>query len=275
MQTIKTALIGAQNDIPRLEARLLLTAVLQQPTTYLITHDDAQLTAAQSARYEAMLARAKTGEPIPYILESAPFYGRTFKVSPAVLIPRPETEQLVEEALAFCCQRPHTRLIDVGTGSGCIAITLAAELPSEQSDISAVDLSPEALAIARENSQLVANTINFMSSDLLTATDGRFDLIAANLPYITQTEFAELDYSVQTYEPTVALVGGPDGLDLVRRLLAQAQSKITPQGLILLEIGWRQGVSATAVAHTYFPTAQITCLKDFAGQDRLIKIELQ
>ena len=275
-KSIREALLWGQKQLPRFEARLLLSAVLDQPVTYLIAYDDEKLPVEAWDSYQMAIGRAANGEPVPYIIGSAPFYGRDFQVSPAVLIPRPETELLIEEALTFCQSRAETRIIDVGTGSGCIAVTMAAELEMCKVDITAVDVSGKALKIARANGKShVPDKISFRISNLLGETEGRFDLILANLPYVTEEEYAQLDYSVQQHEPKLALVGGLDGLDLVRRLLDQAQQRIGAGGLILLEIGWKQGDAAVAVAREAFPNAKVYCLPDLAGKDRLIKIALQ
>lgn len=275
-QTIRQALHNAYKQVDQTDARLLLQALLDVPHTYLITHDDEPLTAAQQSQYKRWLTRAATGEPLPYIIGRAPFYGRSFKTTPAVLIPRPETELLVEEALRWGQQHHAQHIIDVGTGSGCIPITLALEWPSASTPhITAVDVSPAALAIAQENAQNLSAPVTFHHSDLLTAVSGPFDLITANLPYITDAEWTELDDGVKSYEPALALRGGRDGLALIRPLLQQATTKLSPHALILLEIGWQQGDDAWRTAAEIFPTAHITILKDYANHDRIVRIEQQ
>lgn len=272
--TIRKALHNAQQKVDPTDARLLLQALLNVDHVYLITHDDETLSAAQQTHYAHWLTRATTGEPIPYIVGRAPFFGRSFKTTPDVLIPRPETELLVEEALRWGQAHHAQNIIDVGTGSGCIPITLALEWQdSPKPTITAVDISPAALTIAQENAHTHNAPVTFHHSDLLTAVHGPFNLITANLPYITDAEWTELDDGVKSYEPALALRGGRDGLDLIRPLLQQATNKIAPHTLILLEIGWQQGKNALQTAADIFPTAHITLLKDYANHDRIIRIE--
>lgn len=272
---IKHALIEAQQTVSRLEARILLSHVLGVSHTYLIAHDDQALSAEMTAQFQALLTRASANEPIPYLTGEQPFYGRLFNVTPAVLIPRPETELLIEEAITFCQSRPKTKIIDVGTGSGCIAVTLAAELNNNQIEITASDISPEAIAIAQENSAHHQTDITFHVSHLLSQINGPFDLIAANLPYIAETERDVMDRSVLEYEPDLALFSSGEGLDLIEQLLHQAVTKINRPGLILLEMGWTQKERLIKIAQEIFPNAAVSCRQDYAGRDRLIKIELQ
>lgn len=276
MMTIRQAQALAQRQLgasfsPVLDARLLLQHVLGQDHPYLIAHDGDILSPDQATAYEALVARAAAGEPIPYLTGTAPFYGLDFDVTPAVLIPRPETEQLVEEALAWARPRGLQRVVDVGTGSGCIAVSLATALP--EAEIWAVDISTEALDVARRNAERnVPGRVVFRQSDLLSGVDDHFDLVAANLPYISDGEWTELAVGVKSYEPTLALRGGADGLDLIRRLLTQLTTRLNPDGLALLEIGWRQGHAAAALAEATFPSARIDVLRDFAGHPRHLRI---
>jgi release factor glutamine methyltransferase len=227
---------------PALDARLLLAHVLGRDHAYLVAHDEEVLTAMQAEAYEQLLARATADEPIPYLIGHAPFYGQEFAVSPAVLIPRPETEQLVEVALGWGRGRGPLRAVDVGTGSGCIAVTLARHWPA--AEIVAVDVSAAALAVARANaSRLARDRVALVRGDLLAAFGSSFDLIAANLPYVSRQEWTTLSDGVKSYEPALALDGGRDGLDAIRALLPQAAERLRPGGLVLLEIGWRQGAA--------------------------------
>lgn len=276
MITIRQALRSGRAQLsdspsPALDARLLLEHVLGRHHAYLVAHDDEALTAEQADRYHHLLGRAAAGEPIPYLTGRAPFYGLDFAVSPAVLIPRPETEQMVELALAWASGRGSVRLVDVGTGSGCVAISLARGLPEAQ--IVATDVSAAALAVAQSNMRRHApDRVHFVRGDLLTALAGGFDLIVANLPYVSRQEWTDLPNGVKSYEPALALLGGTDGLDLVRNLLPQAAERLRPGGLVLMEIGWRQGAEATALARAGFPTARVELLTDFAGLDRFVAI---
>lgn len=263
-----------QSDSPALDARLLLEYVLQASHSYLVAHSEALLPAEQEQHYRQLLARAARREPIPYLTGRAPFYGRDFIVTPAVLIPRPETELLVEAAAAWAGQRPALHLVDVGTGSGCIAVTLARLLP--EASVDATDISAEALAVARRNAEQhgVAARIHFHQGHLLEPIGERPDLIVANLPYIADTEWTAVDDTVKWYEPAVALRGGPDGLAQIRALLAQATTRLAPAGAIFLEIGWQQGQAAQEMAQAYFPAAQVQVKADYAGHDRLVVVEL-
>ncbi|MCA9979555.1 MAG: peptide chain release factor N(5)-glutamine methyltransferase [Anaerolineales bacterium] len=244
---------------------------------YLLAHDDQPLTAEQNETYRAWVARAAQGEPVPYITGTAPFYGRDFAVNPAVLIPRPETEQLVELACKWLGEqapRPPEkpwRIIDVGAGSGCIPITVALE--SRQAvQITAVDVSPAALTVAQENARRLGANVHFVQSDLLTAVSGSFDLITANLPYIADAEWPTLDDGVKSYEPALALRGGVDGLDLIGQLLHQAVSRLHTPSLLLLEIGWQQGSNTAVLAQRIFPNAAVAIHQDYAGHDRFVAI---
>jgi release factor glutamine methyltransferase len=257
---------------PALDARLLLAHVLGRDHAYLVAHDDEALTAAQAAAYDQLLARAAAGEPIPYLLGHAPFFGQEFAVSPAVLIPRPETEQLVEAAIAWGRGRGPLRAVDVGTGSGCIAVTLARHWPA--AEIGAVDVSAAALAVARANAERLApGRVALVHGDLLAAFGSGLDLIAANLPYISRQEWTMLADGVKSYEPALALDGGTDGLDAIRALLPQAAERLRPGSLVLLEIGWRQGAAVAALARAVFPAARVEVRPDFAGHDRLVAVQ--
>jgi release factor glutamine methyltransferase len=262
---------------PTLDARLLLEFVLEQSHPYLVAHREQSLTAAQEAAYRRLIERAAQHEPIPYLTGQAFFFGRLFHVTPAVLIPRPETEQLVECALKWLAQRwageyEGLRIVDVGTGSGCIAITLALALPEAQ--IEAVDISEPALNIARQNAKAhaIADRIQFHLGNLLEPVNGRPDLIIANLPYIADAEWTSLSVGVKSYEPVTALRGGPSGLDFIGRLLQQAREVLSPDGAVFLETGWKQGTAVKQLAQSLFPTAQVNLLADYAGNDRIISI---
>ena len=261
------------SETPALEAQLLLGKVLSAERTWLLAHPEAEVAGDAAAHFEELIRHRLKGSPLPYLLGEWAFYGRSFIVSPAVLIPRPETEQLVEIARAHCAKRTHPpAILDVGTGSGCIAISLALAFP--QADVTAVDVSPEALAVAVKNGQRhQANNIRWLQSDLLSGIPAdRFpmDLICANLPYIPMETWAGLD--VARAEPRLALDGGPDGLRLIESLLQQARGRIHPDGMILLEIENTQGQSASAAARRAFPQANVEVIKDLAGHDRLVVI---
>jgi release factor glutamine methyltransferase len=276
--TVKTALDFAQvhlsglSDTAGLEARVLLAHILNRDKAWLLAHPEEPLTPTQAAAYQEALELLAAGTPLPYLLGQWEFYGLTFKITPDVLIPRPETELLVETALDWLTRHPEkTRAAEAGTGSGCIAVSLAVHVPTLM--ITATDISPQALEIARHNAALhnVAGQINFCHDNLLAGQDGPFDLIYANLPYIPSNTLRGL--AVARQEPTLALDGGRDGLDLIRRLLDEAVNVLADQGLILLEIERRQGKQAHHLAQENFPGAAVKVKPDLAGNPRLLVIE--
>ncbi|HID54139.1 MAG TPA: peptide chain release factor N(5)-glutamine methyltransferase [Anaerolineae bacterium] len=194
------------------------------------------------------------------------------RVNTAVLIPRPETEELVTQVVQYAQTLPAPHIVDVGTGSGCIAIALARQLP--QARIEAVDISDDALAIARANMfKLAPGRIRFYEGDLLQPLPTPPDIVVANLPYISESEWTLLDDGVKLHEPSLALKGGVDGLDLVKRLLQQAMNKLRLNSAIFLEIGWQQGEAATQLARARFPKAAIQLLPDLAGRDRILIVK--
>lgn len=269
--TIAEARRAARGQIDSTDALALLSAVLEVDRAYLLAHPEQPLTGAQAGQYAAWLERCAAGEPLAYLLGRRAFYDRDFIVTPAVLIPRPETEHLLEAALDFARLHPGLTAVDVGTGSGALAVTLAAREPSAR--VYAVDVSPAALDVARQNAALHQATVTFFHGDLLQPLLERnlqVDLLLANLPYIATGDLPAL--VVTRYEPRLALDGGADGLDLVRRLLAQSPSVCRPGALLLLEIGAQQGAAALALAQAAFPQAASRILRDYAGHDRLIAI---
>jgi release factor glutamine methyltransferase len=223
----------------RRDAELLLMHALGHDRAYLLTHPEAQLTDEQAAIYQAWLTRRARHEPIQYIIGEQEFFGLKFHVTPDVLIPRPETEHLVEAALARVEHNTPLRIADIGTGSGAIAVALAYALP--QARLTALDISPAALAVARDNAawHQVSDRIRFCQSDLLEAVRGEcFDMILSNPPYVPEDEM--LEPQVQDYEPASALFAGPAGLDVYQRLIPEAQAALKPCGWLLLEIGHGQ-----------------------------------
>lgn len=257
-----------------LDAGVLLAHVLDRPRTALLAHPEMPLTDEQAAQFATLVKRRAAGTPIAYLIGRHPFYDRDFLVTPDVLIPRPETEHLIDAALAWARGRVVLRVADIGTGSGAIAVTLAAHLPDAH--VHAVDCSPAALDVARQNAERagVGGRITFHQGDLLApllAQGEPLDLIAANLPYIPTADLAALD--VARHEPVLALDGGPDGLDAIRRLLTQAPRVLAANGLILLEIGAGQGEAAAGLAREQFPGAEIAVLHDYAGHDRVLRVE--
>jgi len=261
---------------PLLDARLLLENTIGRDHSYLVTHPEYRLSLEEQHVYKQRLSRASQGEPIPYILGIAPFYGEDFIVNPAVLIPRPETEHLLEAALDWA-KWPHQRgqvltVVDVGTGSGCLAILLAKRV--QDAKVFAIDSSLTALEVARENAAnfYLTSGITFLQGNLLEPVKEPIDLIVANMPYIADDEWVDLPESVTKYEPAQALRGGSDGLELITVLLDQATSRLAVEGAIFLEIGWRQGDAARRVASDHFPEAEVKILKDYGGRDRIVSI---
>jgi len=249
----------------RRDAELLLMGVLRSDRTFLLTHPEAPLTPEQIAVYECWLARRARHEPVQYIVGEQEFFGLKFRVTPDVLIPRPETEHLVEAALARADRDASFRIADIGTGSGAIAVSLAYAVPKAQ--ITALDISPVALAVARSNAQMngMSDRVRFAESDLLAAVVGeQFDVIVSNPPYVADTE--ELEAQVREYEPASALYAGPDGLDIYRRLIPQAHAVLKPGGWLLLEIGHGQ---RDALAELLAGWTDVSFVADLQGIPRV------
>lgn len=272
MLTAAKRRIALVSDTASLDAQLLLAEVLDCNRAHLIAHPERILTPEQAALYERMVARRAQGEPVAYILGRKAFYDREFIVTPAVLIPRPETEHLLEFALEFLATWQKDTppvVVDVGTGSGALAVTLAAHVPGAK--VYATDISPDALRVARMNAEKYGVTLTFLEGDLLAPLIERairVDVIMANLPYIASGEVNTL--AVSKHEPRLALDGGADGLDSIRRLLEQAPSVVKPGGGILLEIGAGQGADVAKLATQLAYAA--TLHKDYAGHDRVVAI---
>ena len=231
----------------RLDSELLLSHVLQRPRHWLHAHSDSVLSRAQQMQVEQLLARRLRHEPLAYLVRHKEFYGRDFVVSPAVLVPRPETEQMISLLLQLI-QPTQRTIADVGTGSGILAITTQLELP--QCQVDAYDISPEALAIAQRNAQQHgATSVHFVQSDLLAAAQQRYDVILANLPYVNPTW--QRDDRETAHEPALALFAEDDGLALISALLAQTEQWLAPSGLLILEADPCQHsrIIARAAAH--------------------------
>lgn len=232
---------GLHPERARLDAESLLLHVLGKNKAWLMAHADEQLAGDQSASYADLLERRYRGEPIQYITGEAEFYGLPFRVTRDVLIPRPETEHVVEKALEFAARFPQPCIIDIGTGSGAIIVALAHKLPT--ATITATDLSSGALAIAQKNAERngVAHRIRFLEGDLLVSVaEERFDIVVSNPPYVPRTDRASLSVEVRDYEPALALFAGEDGLEVFRRLIPAAFTVLAPGGFVVLEIGYGQ-----------------------------------
>jgi release factor glutamine methyltransferase len=244
--TTEAALQLAPSPTAQRDAELLLLHIMRLTKADLLTHPERELTERQSEHYRAAIARRALHEPMQYITGTQEFYGRPFIVNPLVLIPRPETEHLVEAALALA-PRPAC-ILDIGTGSGILAITLALELP--HATITATDISAPALVVAQQNARSQgADHLRFVASDLFAKLDGaRFDCIVSNPPYVATSE--ALEPQVRDYEPATALYAGQDGLAIYRRLIPEAFAHLEPGGYLLLEIGQGQRDTIAALLKT-------------------------
>ena len=260
------------SENPSLEAQLLAAHITGQPRAWIMAHPETQLSPMQWSKLEKLLKQRQAGKPLPYLLGHWEFYGLDFVITPAVLIPRPETELLVDVALHWLSANPGRRLAaDVGTGSGCIAVALAHHI--SDLNIIATDLSYPALMIASQNARKHSpeSQILFVQGSLLQTCKGPFDLVCANLPYIPTRTLSGLE--VAQYEPHLALDGGENGLVLIQDLLQDAVRWLSPGGLLLLEIEAGQGESVPALASTFFPGAEIQVNNDLTGNARLVVIE--
>jgi len=271
--------LSSVSETPDLDARVLLANILDKSRTWVEAHPEALLTRSQLAIAKKAIARLEAGEPLPYVIGHWEFYGLDIEITADVLIPRPETELLVERAINWLKAAPERRTVaDVGTGSGCIALAIAKSIPDAK--ILATDISRSALEVAHRNAQKhnVEKQIDFVQCDLLPPhpdplpTDLHFDLICANLPYIPTETLHTLP--VFEREPSLALNGGKDGLDIVQRLLDIAPEWLAPRGMILLEIEASQGMSAVSLAYDAFDTVEIHLRQDLSGHDRLVEILL-
>lgn len=247
------------------DAELLLLHTIGKDRAWLLTHPEAAIDAAALKQYEEKIARRAKHEPIQYIIGEQEFYGLALRVTPAVLIPRPETEHLVEAVLSRLPHDGPLRVADIGTGSGAIAIALAHHLL--QARIAALDISLEALGIARENAVRngVQDRINFRESDLLSAVDTQqFDAIVSNPPYVSTKE--ELELQVRDYEPATALYAGESGLDIYRRLIPQAYAALKQGGWLMMEIGHNQ---RDPIADLLKGWTDVTFINDLQGISRV------
>lgn len=258
--TVAELLAWARQAVPTNEARLLLQGVLGANAVALAAHPERRPDDAQTDRYLGLVARRAAGEPIAYLLGSREFYGREFHVSPAVLIPRPETELLVELGIAKLRGLARPAILDLGTGSGCVAISLAGELAAE---VTAADVSPAALAVASANALRLGVAARFVESDWFSAIGGRFDLIVANPPYVAEGD-PHLAAGDLRFEPPLALACGADGLSAIRRIVAAAPRHLLPGGWLFFEHGYDQadGVRALLLAAGF---ADIEQHRDLAG----------
>jgi release factor glutamine methyltransferase len=262
-------------DAPRLSAEVILAHTLNITRTQLLAQLDRTLGPDELRRFQIDLERVLQDEPLAYVVGHREFYDLDLITDRRALIPRPETECLVELALDRFCDHPAPVIADIGTGCGDIAVTLAKHLPRAR--VIATDLSADAVELARENTQRhgVAGRIDFRVGNLLEPITEALDLLATNLPYINDKDWPFLQKTIRGHEPKMAFLGGPDGLDLVRAMLKDAPRVVRPGSLILMEIGAYQGDDVTAIARLHFPIAQISVRPDYGGLDRLAVIEVK
>jgi release factor glutamine methyltransferase len=268
----------AGSESSRLDAEVLLAHTLDVGRSWLFAHPERKLLPEEAATFESLVKRRAQYEPVPYLVGHKAFYGLDFNVDRRVLIPRPETEILVERALDVvnwnCGDSPATtvRVADVGTGCGVIAVTVAVKCP--QAHIYAIDLSADALDVAAQNIWRygMADQVTLLQGDLLAPLAEPVDLITANLPYVPATAWPTLAPDIVRYEPRLALDGGPDGLTLIDRVLAQASPLLLPGGVILLEIGHEQGEAVRRKALQVFPWAIVDVIRDYADLDRIVRV---
>lgn len=274
-----TARLTSLSDTPSLDASVLLAHVMGKPRTWVLAHPELTLTRGQQNQLDDSLQQLEMGNPFPYVLGHWEFFGMDFDITPDVLIPRPETELLVEKAIAWLQESPVRRTVaDIGTGSGVIAVSIAANAPDV--NILATDISRKALSVAKKNAEKfqVSHRVEFVECDLLPAkpqlftSEQHLDLICANLPYIPTETLHQLP--LYGREPTLALDGGEDGLLLIRRLLNLAPEWLAPNSLILLEIEATRGMQALSLAYDLFSDAEIHLHQDLTGHDRLLEIRL-
>ena len=279
---------AAGSESPRLDVELLLAAALGVDRTTVIAHPQAPVGPAAADTFEAAIGRREAGEPVAYIRGFKEFRGLVLATDSRALIPRPETEQLVELLEAWLVERlsatprppgtPSVRVADVGTGSGAIAVALAVALRRrrmlEEVRIVATDIDPDALQLATENAvgHGVADAIEFVLADLLPADGKPVDLLAANLPYIASAEVDRLPVAT-SFEPRRALDGGADGLDLIRALLERLPAVLQADGAALLEIGSDQVEALTAIVSERLPGWRCTVLADLSGLPRVARLE--
>jgi len=271
---------------PRMNAEVLLMFVIGGDRAYLYAHPERELTADEQSRYEEALEQRAGGIPAQYIIGHQEFWGLDFVVAPGVLIPRPETEHLVEAVLEICRAQPRpdnlwasrsqnqartghpqVRIVDVGTGSGCVALALAHDLP--KAEISATEISEAALEIARANAVRLGleRRVTFHHTDLLDGVEGPFDVVASNPPYVGESEYDKVQLEVRKFEPRCAVFAGADGMDVIRHLAPQARKVLRPGGTLALEIGYSQEAAVREVLRDW---DDVRSVPDLQGIPRVV-----
>lgn len=263
---IAGALNWARARIAAVDARILLRHVLQCSAARLAAYPEARLEMEEWTEFRSLVERREAGEPVAYLIGEREFYGRPFLVSPVVLIPRPDTELLVELALAHFGDKPHSRVLDLGTGSGALAVSLALELPD--ADVTAVDRSREALLVAMANAARLKASVSFVQGDWFASLGGdRYDLIVANPPYVAAAD-PHLDEGDVRFEPSTALAAGPQGLDDLATIAAGAPRHLEPGGWLFMEHGYDQAAAVRGLL-TDAGFSGIASWKDIAGIERV------
>ncbi|HUQ50438.1 MAG TPA: peptide chain release factor N(5)-glutamine methyltransferase [Terriglobales bacterium] len=255
---------------PRMAAETLMMYVLGRDRSFVIAHPEQDLSGEQSAKFTAAVRERASGKPLQYITGHQEFWGLDLMVTPAVLIPRPETEHLVESALGKLKggKLAHPRVIDVGTGSGCIALALASELPS--ADVHAVDISEEALDVARRNAERLGlkARVRFLRSDLLAAVkEERFDLVISNPPYVGRKEWEKVQREVREHEPDVAVFAGDHGIEIYGKLIPQAYAVLNAEGWLMMEIGYTMEAAVLDLLNVW---RNISSVPDLQGIPRVV-----
>ena len=256
---------------PRMAAETLLMHVLSCDRAYLHAHPERELAEAEQRRLEHAVAERASGKPLQYITGHQEFWGLDFIVSPAVLIPRPETEHLVEAALEIAKEQSHSRIVDVGTGSGCIILALASELPN--AELHATEISPPALEVARKNAEHLGlrHRVELHQGNILAPFANQpmaFDLIVSNPPYVGRDEADKVQREVREHEPEVAVFAGEEGMDVYRRLVPQALAVLKPGGWLLVEIGYSIEARVRALLSGW---NEIAAIPDLQGIPRVVK----
>jgi len=271
-----TGLLATSSETPRLDAEVLLAHVLGMGRTALVTDGGRCLSPAQAEQFTGLVRRRLRGEPVAYLTGRRAFFDLELMVDARVLIPRPETELLLETALAWAQKMAPEplRVVDVGTGSGALAIAVARHL--ERSSVLATDLSVEALQVAAANLAAygLVGRIALVRGDLLTCVRGPVEVIVSNPPYVPRDRLPTLSDDVRLYEPSLALDGGDRGLEIIERLLHQAAERLATPGLLAVEIDETQGKAVRELAAALWPAASVSVLWDYAGLDRVLRVEL-
>ena len=272
LKRARELLIRHKIEEAELEAELLLRHTLKIDRAQLYTEPNCELKSKHADTYKTFIKRRIKGEPSAYITGRRQFFGLDLFVDKRVLIPRPETELLVEQTIKYAKNYPNPVIVDVGTGSGAIAISLAKNLP--HAEIYAVDISKAALKVAARNCMQheVGSRVKLLQGDLLEPAPLLVDIIAANLPYVLTAEVAQVNTS--GFEPRLALDGGTDGLDTIKKLCLQAKERFNPGGYLLLELGMGQSQTVSAILKDLYPAAAIEILSDLAGIERVVCLRL-